>query len=60
MAIGKLWSLIGTRLGMTVLALQLALVVAFANFYTGYRSSDRCVSCHADSARMTKLGYHSS
>jgi hypothetical protein len=42
---------------MTVLALQLAFVVAFAYFYTGYQSSDRCVACHADSARMTKLGY---
>jgi len=57
MEIGKLWNLIGTRLGMTVLALQLAFVVAFAYFYTGYQSSDRCVACHADSARMTKLGY---
>lgn len=49
--------MIGTRLGMTVLALQLAFVVAFAYFYTGYQSSDRCVACHADLARMTKLGY---
>ena len=57
MAIGKLWNLIGTRLGMTILALQLAFVAAFAYFYTGYQSSDRCVACHADSVRMTKLGY---
>ncbi len=57
MAIGKLWNWFGTRLGMTVLALQLALVLSFAYFYTGYQSSDRCVACHADKAKMTSLGY---
>ncbi len=57
MAIGKLWNWFGTRLGMTVLVLQLAVVLAFAYFYTGYQSSDRCVACHADKAKMTSLGY---
>ncbi len=57
MAIGKLWNWFGTRLGMTVLALQLAVVLVFAYFYTGYQSSDRCVACHADKAKMTSLGY---
>jgi len=57
MAIGKLWKWFGTRLGMTILTVQLALVLVFAYFYTGYQSSDRCVACHADKIRMTALGY---
>jgi len=57
MAIGKLWKWFGTRLGMAILALQLALVLVFAYFYTGYQSSDRCVACHADKVRMAALGY---
>jgi hypothetical protein len=32
-------------------------VLLFAHFYSGYQSSDRCVACHADKDRMTKLGY---
>lgn len=42
---------------MVILAAQLVLVLVFAHFYSGYRSSDRCVACHADKERMTKLGY---
>ncbi len=57
MAIGKLWKWFGNRRGMTILMTQLFLVLVFAYFYTGYQSSDRCVKCHADNERMTKLGY---
>ncbi len=57
MALGKLWKFFGTRFGMTVLLAQLALVLLFIYFYTGYQSSDKCVKCHADKARMTGLGY---
>jgi len=42
---------------MTVLVIQLVLLLAFFHYYSGYQSSDKCVSCHADNARMTKLGY---
>ncbi len=42
---------------MAILIGQCALVLLFISLYTGYQSSDRCVSCHADKARMTKLGY---
>ena len=42
---------------MAILLVQLLLVLLFASFYTSYRSSDRCVSCHADQERMTALGY---
>jgi hypothetical protein len=42
---------------MTVLVAQLLLVLVFAYFYTGHRSSDRCVRCHADKEKMTALGY---
>jgi hypothetical protein len=57
MAIGKLWSFFGTRRGMIILLIQLALLLIFLHYYSGYRSSDRCVSCHADKDRMAKLGY---
>jgi hypothetical protein len=57
MAIGKLWNFFGTRRGMIILTVQLVLVLAFLVFYSRYTSSDRCVSCHADKARMEKLGY---
>jgi len=56
MAIGKLWKWFGNGLGMTVLLIQLALVILFSYIYAGYQSSDRCVSCHADKAKMTALG----
>ncbi len=57
MAIGKLWKWFGTRTGMAILLGQLALVLVFAYLYHGYHSSDRCVACHADKARMTALGH---
>jgi hypothetical protein len=57
MAIDKLTNLFGTRTGMAVLAGQLVLVIAFAVLYTGYQSSDKCVSCHSDSVKMSKLGH---
>ncbi len=57
MAIGKLWKFFGNKTGMVVLASQLVLVLLFLYFYSGYQSSDRCVACHADKARMSKLGY---
>jgi hypothetical protein len=57
MAIGKLWKFFGNRTGMAILLIQLALVLLFLYFYTNYQSSDRCVSCHADKATMTALGY---
>lgn len=57
MAIGKLWNWFGNRRGMIILVSQIALALVFAYFYTGYRSSDRCVACHADRGRMTSLGY---
>jgi len=56
MAIGKLWSFFGTRRGMIVLTAQLVLLLIFLHYYSGYESSDKCVSCHADADRMTKLG----
>ncbi len=57
MAIGKLWQFFGSRRGMIILIVQLALVLVFISLYRGYQSSDKCVSCHADKARMTKFGY---
>ena len=57
MAIGKLWQWFGTGRGMAVLVIQLVLVIVFIALYSGYRSSDRCVRCHADEALMTSLGY---
>jgi hypothetical protein len=42
---------------MAILIGQLAIVLAFISLYSGYQSSDKCVSCHADKERMTKLGY---
>jgi len=57
MAIGKLWKSFGSRTGMAILIAQLALVLLFIYFYSTYHSSDKCVSCHADKTRMTKLGY---
>jgi hypothetical protein len=57
MALGKLWKWFGTRQGMAILVAQLALVLLFLFFYSGYHSSDRCVSCHADQNKMTTLGY---
>lgn len=57
MQLGKLWQWFGNRRGMTILTMQLGMVVVFSFLYTGYQSSDRCVSCHADKVRMTKLGY---
>jgi hypothetical protein len=57
MAIGKLWKFFGSRTGMAILLAQLCLVVLFLYFYSNYQSSDRCVACHADKARMTSFGY---
>ena len=57
MAIGKLWRFFGNRTGMTILAVQVVIVLLFLYFYSNYQSSDRCVACHADKARMTWLGY---
>ena len=57
MAIGKLWKFFGNRTGMAILMIQLVLVLLFIFFYSNYQSSDRCVACHADKERMTKLGY---
>lgn len=42
---------------MAIIISQLALVLVVAFFYTGYRSSDRCVSCHSSKERMSALGY---
>ncbi len=57
MAIGKLWKWFGSAIGMTVLIAQLVIVLFFIYFYAGYQSSDKCVTCHADSRRMAALGY---
>jgi len=57
MAIGNLWKFFGNRTGMAILMVQLVLVLLFIYFYSNYQSSDRCVACHADKERMTKLGY---
>ncbi|HEX9113794.1 MAG TPA: hypothetical protein VF888_05540 [Nitrospirota bacterium] len=57
MALGRLWKFFGTRTGMLVLIMQLVVVLLFVTLYTNYQSSDRCVSCHADGARMTGLGH---
>ena len=42
---------------MAVIVVQLLLVLCFLFFYARYQSSDTCVTCHADKARMTGLGY---
>ena len=57
MAIGKLWKAFGTKTGMIVIVVQLALVLLFIYGYSSYQSSDKCVSCHADKAKMTQFGY---
>lgn len=57
MAIGKLWRFFGAGTGMTIVILQLIVVLLFVHFYSTYHSSDACVRCHADTAKMTALGY---
>jgi len=57
MAIGIFAKFFGTRPGMAIIMLQLVAVILFVYFSTGYQSSDTCVKCHADTARMTALGY---
>jgi hypothetical protein len=57
MAIGKLWKTFGSRTGVAILAVQLIILLLFVYFYSHYQSSDRCVSCHADTTKMTGLGY---
>jgi hypothetical protein len=57
MAIGKLWTFFGSKRGMSILFIQLALVLLFIYFYSGYQSSARCVQCHSNKDRMTGLGY---
>ncbi len=57
MAIGKLWNWFGTMRGMVILVAQLAFVLVLAFLYRGYQSSDQCVRCHADKAKMAGLGY---
>jgi len=57
MALGRLWQFFGNRTGMSLLFVQLVLVLLFIYFYANYQSSDRCVTCHADKAKMTSLGY---
>jgi hypothetical protein len=42
---------------MAILGIQLVLVLLFLYFYSGYQSSDKCVACHADKAKMASLGY---
>jgi hypothetical protein len=57
MAIGNLWKFFGSRRGVIILVIQFALLLIFLYYYSGYHSSERCVACHADKARMTRLGY---
>ena len=57
MAIGKLWRFFGNRTGMAILAIQVVIVLLFLYFYSNYQSSDRCVACHANKAKMAGLGY---
>ncbi len=57
MALGRLWKFFGNRTGMAILLVQLALVLLFLYFYSNYQSSDRCVACHADKAKMAALGH---
>jgi hypothetical protein len=57
MAIGKLWKFFGNKTGMAIFLAQLVLVLVFAYFYSGYQSSDKCVACHANKAKMASLGY---
>ena len=57
MAIGRIWKFFGNRTGMAILVMQLILALLFVYFYSNYQSSDKCVKCHADKDRMTKLGY---
>ena len=58
MAIGKLWKFFGnrTRHGDSYCPAR-SLFCSLSIFYSGYQSSDRCVECHADTAKMTSLGY---
>jgi hypothetical protein len=57
MAIGRLWKFFGSKTGMAIIAVQLAILLIFIYLYSGYQSSDKCVRCHADKAKMTGLGY---
>jgi len=57
MTLGRLWKFFGNRTGMAILGIQLVLVLLFLYFYSGYQSSDKCVACHADNAKMASLGY---
>ena len=57
MAIGRLWKTFGSKTGVAILVAQLIVLLLFIYFTTNYLSSDRCVSCHADKTKMTKLGY---
>lgn len=57
MAIGKLWKSFGSRTGMAIIGAQLVILLLFIYFYSNFQSSDRCVACHADKAKVTGLGY---
>jgi hypothetical protein len=57
MAINKLWTFFGSKRGMSILFIQLALVLLFIYFYSGYQSSAKCVQCHSNKDRMAALGY---
>ena len=57
MAVDKLWKTFASRTGMAIIVVQLLLVVSFLYFSSSYQSSDKCVACHADKARMAGLGY---
>jgi hypothetical protein len=55
--VGFLGHLLGTPLGLSLLAAQFVLLLLFFGWFSERRSSDGCLSCHEDASRMEELGY---
>ena len=55
--VGFLGRLLGSPLGLSLLAAQFVLLLLFFGWFSERRSSDGCLSCHEDASRMEELGY---
>ncbi len=55
--IGSLSEFLGRPLVLSLFLVQFAAVVLFANYYHGQETSDSCIYCHADKAKMEADGY---
>ena len=55
--IGSLGEFMGRPFVLSLFLVQFVAVVVFAAYYHGRDTSDSCLYCHADKARMTASGY---